>query len=540
MKLKMPALGLALALLGGAVNAGPATAEATYTWAQVNQHATATDCWSVVGDYVYDLTGWVNRHEGGSAVIIGMCGIDGTASFLSQHGPGSDDLDEVYQYLALYRIGTFDKSSRPDATTKYKLTQIAGHNTASDCWSIVSGGVYNLTSWVATHPGGAQVITAMCGLDGTASYLGYHQGDANPMAVLAQFQIGVLDTSEPPPVDTKYTIAQVGTHNSASDCWSAVDGKVYNLTTWINAHPGGPAVVKAMCGIDATTAYLAQHQDSASALAALAQFQIGVLDTSEPPPPAVKLKKYTIAQVKRHNAAADCWSVVSKKVYDLTDWIALHPGGAAVITAMCGKDATKAYLAQHQGEAKPTAALKPYRIGTLKATVKPKPVKLNSYTLAQVKKRSTAASCWSAVSGKVYNLTKWVALHPGGAAVITAMCGKDATKAYLAQHQGESKPAAALKPYLIGTLKKAATPPPVTGNTYTLAQVKTHNTATNCWTVVAGKVYSLTAWVKQHPGGSASIIGMCGKDATAAFKAKHGTTAAAAAALKKYLIGTLE
>lgn len=36
-----------------------------------------------------------------------------------------------------------------------------------------------------------------------------------------------------------FTMAQVQAHNSASSCYSVVNGSVYDLTNWIDRHPGG-------------------------------------------------------------------------------------------------------------------------------------------------------------------------------------------------------------------------------------------------------------------------------------------------------------
>ena len=41
-----------------------------------------------------------------------------------------------------------------------------------------------------------------------------------------------------------------------------------------------------------------------------------------------------------------------------------------------------------------------------------------SYTAAQVAKHATASSCWSIVGKSVYDLTKFIPLHPGGPAMI--------------------------------------------------------------------------------------------------------------------------
>lgn len=75
--------------------------------------------------------------------------------------------------------------------------------------------------------------------------------------------------------------------------------------------------------------------------------------------------EYTFAQVETHNSSGDCWTVVEGNVYDLTDWEAQHPGGAARIQSLCGIDGTSLFLGQHEGDAQPTSVLKGYQIGVL-------------------------------------------------------------------------------------------------------------------------------------------------------------------------------
>ena len=73
------------------------------------------------------------------------------------------------------------------------------------------------------------------------------------------------------------SMATVKTHASASSCWAVVNGNVYDLTKWISEHPGGPGVIKAICGKDGSRSFNNQHRGQANANAALAQFKIGVL-----------------------------------------------------------------------------------------------------------------------------------------------------------------------------------------------------------------------------------------------------------------------
>ena len=75
-------------------------------------------------------------------------------------------------------------------------------------------------------------------------------------------------------------MADVTKHADASSCWAAIDGKVYDLTAWINQHPGGPERIRALCGTDATSAFTAQHGGQARPEKELATFQIGTLSAS--------------------------------------------------------------------------------------------------------------------------------------------------------------------------------------------------------------------------------------------------------------------
>ena len=77
---------------------------------------------------------------------------------------------------------------------------------------------------------------------------------------------------------------------------------------------------------------------------------------------------------------------------------------------------------------------------------------VKTLSMAQVKQHASAASCWSAVDGKVYDLTKWIGKHPGGRARIVAMCGKDGGATFRAEHGKEREPGNDLKRYLIGPL----------------------------------------------------------------------------------------
>lgn len=101
--------------------------------------------------------------------------------------------------------------------------------------------------------------------------------------------------------------------------------------------------------------------------------------------------------------------------------------------------------------ATPTRAATPTPTPT--ATPSPTPtVAKSGYTMADVRANATPAKCWSAIDGNVYDLTRWISSHPGGASPIRFLCGIDGTNAFKAQHANQSSPMARLSSYLLGPL----------------------------------------------------------------------------------------
>lgn len=77
-----------------------------------------------------------------------------------------------------------------------------------------------------------------------------------------------------------------------------------------------------------------------------------------------------------------------------------------------------------------------------------------TYTLATVAKHATASSCWTAINGKVYDVTSWIDQHPGGREAILSLCGTDGSSAFNDQHGGQRRPAQELASFYIGNLAK--------------------------------------------------------------------------------------
>jgi cytochrome b involved in lipid metabolism len=96
------------------------------------------------------------------------------------------------------------------------------------------------------------------------------------------------------------TKEEVSKHNKKSDCWSIVNGYVYNLTNWVDQHPGGASAITSLCGVDGTSNFLGKHGGSSSAKSRLKSYELGKLevDSVSSPQPATAAPKSLNTQLE--------------------------------------------------------------------------------------------------------------------------------------------------------------------------------------------------------------------------------------------------
>lgn len=332
----------------------------------------------------------------------------------------------------------------------------------------------------------------------------------------------------------------------------------------------------------------------------------------------------TEEEIAKHNTSADCWLVIEGNVYNVTPFISQHPGGGESITSYCGQEATEAFNSRGRKPAEKHSSfaanlLRSYYVGpfgrlpeeilfpgqsdpsltALKPLVFATPAPINfasnnagsgtSSSLVidstEVGRHSTLQNCWMIISGKVYDITGFVASHPGGQPALAPYCGKEATSAFQSKGGGGSNHSSyaysLLGNFLIGNLGSsivvnnngnvainnpgsgtstntaptptnyiAPTNPPASGSsggttppaqsnlTLSTSEIATHNTRQNCWLIISGNVYDVTGFISNHPGGASVITNRCGADATSAFQ-NQGHSSYAYSLLSQYLIGSV-
>jgi cytochrome b involved in lipid metabolism len=87
------------------------------------------------------------------------------------------------------------QATSPTGTVTLSNAEIRNHNSKSDCWSIINGNVYNLTSYVSRHPGGQSVIANICGKDGSSAFTNQHNNQGRPNNVLSGFLLGAVGST---------------------------------------------------------------------------------------------------------------------------------------------------------------------------------------------------------------------------------------------------------------------------------------------------------------------------------------------------------
>ncbi|XP_031635769.1 cytochrome b5 isoform X2 [Contarinia nasturtii] len=85
----------------------------------------------------------------------------------------------------------------------------------------------------------------------------------------------------------KFTYAQVKEHNKAEDCWMVIDEKVYDVTKFLNEHPGGEEVLVEAAGKNATKEFN-DVGHSESAIEQMANYLVGEIVDSEKKPSGQK------------------------------------------------------------------------------------------------------------------------------------------------------------------------------------------------------------------------------------------------------------
>ena len=225
-------------------------------------------------------------------------------------------------------------------------------------------GVYDVTDFLAIHPGGAGVLAGQGGKDATDFFDELHRPEVLT-EIAAEYKIGVI--GEAPAGDSApagdgaetvsaeqwrevkapttagkdqiISLAEVAQHKDYDDCWLVVDDKVYDVSKFMEDHPGGPKPLVLYGGKDATEEFtMIHHPDIIKAYGEL--YRIGILEGTETAAAAVSAAAvpaepalagvnggfYTVEEVAQHSTKDDCWVIIHDGAPNLSCGGAGSPG----------------------------------------------------------------------------------------------------------------------------------------------------------------------------------------------------------------------
>ncbi|WOH06629.1 hypothetical protein DCAR_0626057 [Daucus carota subsp. sativus] len=95
-----------------------------------------------------------------------------------------------------------------------------------------------------------------------------------------------------------HVFEEVAKHNKTKDCWLIISGKVYDVTPFMDDHPGGDEVLLSSTGKDATDDFEdVGHSDNAREM--MEKYYIGEIDAASVP------QKRTFSAPKQSNYNPD-------------------------------------------------------------------------------------------------------------------------------------------------------------------------------------------------------------------------------------------
>ncbi|XP_077248467.1 cytochrome b5-like [Tasmannia lanceolata] len=97
---------------------------------------------------------------------------------------------------------------------------------------------------------------------------------------------------------------EVAKHNKTKDCWIIISGKVYDVTPFMDEHPGGDEVLLAVTGKDATDDF-EDVGHSTSAREMMADYCIGEIEASTIP----TKRTYIPPQTVSHNPESNDFAI---------------------------------------------------------------------------------------------------------------------------------------------------------------------------------------------------------------------------------------
>lgn len=310
------------------------------------------------------------------------------------------------------------------------------------------------------------------------------------------------------PVSAAIPLSEVARHNTPEDCWVVLNGRVYDLTEFLDRHPGGRKTIQGRAGKDASKIFNGIHQQSwlnqylrpeafVGTLGLDADLVSDALWHSMREAKIVELKvDLEVLEAAAQSAAlSQATAQVSQEVPD-SDLIEV-PRRASD----CEVDADGAGLGWRR-EAKKTLMGHLSNLANMPLTASNEKAPNNIVTVCALVAETGPCVCVGCgYCDEAFQEQDCLKIH-------IRMCHDDAPYMCVAA----AAPRSLAETHAQALKKLAASGIP-------LSEVARHNKSQDCWVAVNGRVYDLTDFLTRHPQGHGRnpVLAWAGRDATSAY-----------------------
>jgi len=263
-----------------------------------------------------------------------------------------------------------------DTTQEYTLRHVATHKTENDAWIALGNKVYDITSLLkVVRPPGDPILSALPSLLGREC-----TGKINPFeaTLLSPYEIGAVkhlkfDDSRP---WKEYTLTEVAQHSGLDDCWVVVNEVVYDVTSYVDRHPGGVVKFEVNGGKDISEKFIGAHklknvlppmELKKLAIGQVRRIELKDHEGNQLTERSIPDKWYTMTEVAEKKLPGPCWVVVNDIVYDVTDYVDIHPGGRMKFEVNGGTDISEKFIGAHRNKFDlPPKVLRKFAIGRVR------------------------------------------------------------------------------------------------------------------------------------------------------------------------------
>eukprot|EP00012_Vannella_robusta_P008534 CAMPEP_0206204830 /NCGR_PEP_ID=MMETSP0166-20121206/13801_1 /ASSEMBLY_ACC=CAM_ASM_000260 /TAXON_ID=95228 /ORGANISM="Vannella robusta, Strain DIVA3 518/3/11/1/6" /LENGTH=416 /DNA_ID=CAMNT_0053624619 /DNA_START=457 /DNA_END=1707 /DNA_ORIENTATION=+ len=280
----------------------------SYTHEEVAKHNSAEDLWVVIDGKVVDVTAFQRKHPGGEEVLLDMAGRDASAAF--EDVGHSDDAKALLQTFVLGTINDEPSEGEQEGVenvvskTEEEIKEEQATAPVEETTEILRTGDESM------EKGDADAAFAEAQAEGLAAAIDQQieenlQAENQPDQPEEQDNEAPAPSSEEKKVDktTVYSMEEVAKHTSVDDCWLVINGKVVDVTSYLDSHPGGDDVLLEAAGTDATEEFEdIGHSDDA--IEQMEKFVIGIVE-SKPAEPIVESEPVALEPVEDNSVVVE-------------------------------------------------------------------------------------------------------------------------------------------------------------------------------------------------------------------------------------------